>query len=231
MPPPRKNSPGNPNNLAIETSTRAGSISVGCDDQLLETVELTQQRRHNIELMPAIARLCDPVDLQEVYLNIGPGSFTGLRIAVTLAKVLAMALNVKIVAVEAVDVLAATQPDCEHLAVCVNRKRDTVYARLYQRGQPTTAARVMTLNSLLADARRPLTILAQSPGDFDLDGHVTVLSDDLAQPRSDMLWHLGRQQAKQGKYTDPATLLPRYARPPEAVQLWDSRKSGDLARQ
>ena len=96
---------------------------------------------------------------------------------------------------------------------------------------PSDQRRPMTLNSLLADARRPLTILAQSPGDFDLDGHVTVLSDDLAQPRSDMLWHLGRQQAKQGKYTDPATLLPRYARPPEAVQLWDSRKSGDLARQ
>ncbi len=83
-------------NLAIETSSRSASIALGCADRLIEAVDLPPQRRHNVGLMPAIDRLCGahgvtPRDLAEVYVSLGPGSFTGLRVAVAAVKMLALA--------------------------------------------------------------------------------------------------------------------------------------------
>lgn len=102
-------------NLAIETSSRQGSIALGRGDQLLASLNLTQHQRHNVELMPAIEQLCqqhhcEPSNLAEIYVSTGPGSFTGLRIAVATAKALAMALDVKLVAVPTLDVLARQAP-------------------------------------------------------------------------------------------------------------------------
>ncbi|MCC6681305.1 MAG: tRNA (adenosine(37)-N6)-threonylcarbamoyltransferase complex dimerization subunit type 1 TsaB [Phycisphaeraceae bacterium] len=212
-----------PDSLAIETSTRTGSISIGCGDQLLQTVQLDPQGRHNLDLMPAVARLCLPNQLKQVYLDIGPGSFTGLRIAVTCAKMLAATLGVKLVAVEAVDVLAAQASDVEHLAVCVNLKRDTVYARCYQFGQPAGEAELIALSDLLEKAPRPLSLLGKLPADFNPPQNVALLPEQT--PRSDTLWRIARKRAVENQFADPATILPRYARPPEAVTLWQQKNN------
>src|SRR5690606_1219831 len=123
--------------------------------------------------------------------DVGPGSFTGLRIAVAAAKSLALALDAKLVAVEAVDVLAADATEHPHLAVCVNHKRGTVYARLYEHGRPTGAAGLTTMDDLLAAAPRPLAVLGAPPG--DLPEGVTRLPQ--RPPRSETLWRLGRARA------------------------------------
>jgi tRNA threonylcarbamoyladenosine biosynthesis protein TsaB len=234
-------------NLAIETSSRTGSVTLGCADEALATTTLPPQVRHRVDLMPAIDALCGEhgataPQLAEVYVSIGPGSFTGLRIAVAAAKSLALALQVKLVAVPTLDVLAGGAPadDCPEaaLAVGLNLKRQSMWTRLYrwsdQQWQATGEAALRSLAQLLADAPRPLAILADPlPPDhaslLESEGDVRLLDASHAVPRSETVWQLGRALARQQQFTDPLELQPLYVRPPEAVELWNQRQGGSPA--
>jgi len=116
--------------LAIETSSRRGFVALGRGDDILGVSELPAKRRHNLDLVPTIDAICQqhglgPADLAELYVSLGPGSFTGLRIAVATAKMLALTLGVKIVGVPTLDILCAQHPG---KMVCLNIKRDTAWS-------------------------------------------------------------------------------------------------------
>jgi len=156
-------------NLAIECSSRQGSISLGRDDALLKTVEIPQPTRHAIELTPTIDRLCQqdhvkPKQIGQVYVSIGPGSFTGLRIACVTAKMLANVLGTKLVAVPTVDVVVQNvSADYTHVAVGLNTKRDRMYAAVYRHTnegwQRIIDPALMTPTELCDQAPRPLAVM------------------------------------------------------------------------
>ena len=99
--------------LALETSGRLGSVALAEGDRLLDESSFTTPLRHSAEVFPAIAALLEkfnrkPEQIRHIYISIGPGSFTGLRIAATIAKSMHLANNsIKIVAVDTLDVIAA----------------------------------------------------------------------------------------------------------------------------
>ena len=102
----------NPLILAVETSGRLGSVALAQGDKLLSETSFSGPMRHSAEIFPAITDLLSKFDkkpdqIEQVYISAGPGSFTGLRIAVTFAKTLALANGAKIVAVDTLDVIAA----------------------------------------------------------------------------------------------------------------------------
>jgi len=107
--------------LAIETSTLTGSVALveaggGKDgswggEKILGETTLRTKETHSARLMPAIDRLLMETSLtihqvQGIALGLGPGSFTGLRIAVSTVKGLAFALKVPVVGVPTLNVLA-----------------------------------------------------------------------------------------------------------------------------
>jgi tRNA threonylcarbamoyl adenosine modification protein YeaZ len=155
----------NPLILAIETSGRLGSVAIAQGEQVLGEKHFTGPMRHSAEVFPAIVALLEqfgkpPNQIEQVYLSIGPGSFTGLRIAVTIAKTMALArqsasppigevspaeLNsarrTKIVAVDTLDVIAANviggncetnlRPN-ERLATILDAKRGQFFIAVYE---------------------------------------------------------------------------------------------------
>src|SRR5688572_5406356 len=109
-----------------------------------------------------IDRLCreqgiGPKDLAELYLSIGPGSFTGLRIGVTLAKTMSLTTGVKIVAVPTVNVLAANAPpDAKHVIIVLDAKRDQIFtARFDGGGNVVEEAHLDALTAMLERSPRP----------------------------------------------------------------------------
>ena len=101
--------------LAIETSGRIGSVAVAQDGVVLAEETFPHGLKHAAGLVPMIDRLCSgagwrPADVQEIYVSVGPGSFTGLRVGVTVAKTLAFATGARIVAVPTVEVLTRNVP-------------------------------------------------------------------------------------------------------------------------
>ncbi len=221
-----------PFHLAIETSGRVGSIALGRDDALLGRVELTQTRRHNVELMPAIDAICRthdarPADLAVVSVSLGPGSFTGLRVGVTAAKMLAFATGCRLVGVPTLDVLARNVPPPHDAAlVGLNLKQETVYGGWFMRAADHWRAcgepRLATLDDLLDDAppaHAPALLGDPLPG-FDATRHarLTRLPGELALARAEHVWRIGLQLAAEQRFADPLTLAPLYVRLPDAVE-------------
>jgi tRNA threonylcarbamoyladenosine biosynthesis protein TsaB len=102
--------------LAVETSSRIGSVAIAVGEKLLAESSFAGPTRHSAELFPSICHLLDrfskrPDQIEHVYISVGPGSFTGLRIAVTMAKIMSLASAAKIVAVDSLDVTASNVID------------------------------------------------------------------------------------------------------------------------
>ncbi len=230
-----------PYNLAIETSGRGGSVTLGRDDQILDTAGLEHKRRHNVELIPKIDALCKkhevvPSAVGRVYVSLGPGSFTGLRVGITTAKMLALAGKAAVYGIPTLDVLAQNAPsDAAHVAVCLNLKRDTVHSAVYRRdGEDMTAVLepgLRTMAELLETCPRPVCLIGDPlPAIPDgLDEGVSVLDATFAQARSEAVWRLGQRAAATGPASDPMTLAPLYIREPEAVTLWNQHHGGEQA--
>ena len=77
--------------LAFDTSSTALSVAILEDDRLLADASLTIKKNHSISLMPTIDFLMksvnlSPQDLDRIVVAEGPGSYTGLRVAVATAK-------------------------------------------------------------------------------------------------------------------------------------------------
>ena len=224
-------------NLAIETSGRSGSVSLGRGDTLIDSAELPHKRRHNVELIPMIDALCRRHDVApgvigEVYVSLGPGSFTGLRVGVTTAKMLALAGggDVKVFGIPTLDVLAENAPhDIDHVAVCLNLKRETVHSCVYKRAGATWSAMVepklRTMAALLGQAPRPVSLIGDPLPELPegLGEGVTVLGPELAEGRSHAVFELGRRAAARREPDDPMKLVPLYIREPEAVALWEQK--------
>ena len=142
--------------LAVETSGRIGSVAIALGEQLLSQTAFSAPMRHSSEIFTAIAALLSrfsrkPTEIEHIYISIGPGSFTGLRIAVTIAKTMHLANAAKIVAVDTLDVIAANainlatqncQPKTtsheprvtkhERIAVILDAKRSQFFIAAYQ---------------------------------------------------------------------------------------------------
>jgi len=132
--------------LAVETSAPIGSVAIAAGRQLLAEATFSGPMRHSSEIFPAIRGLLErfgrkPKDIEHIYISVGPGSFTGLRIAVSIAKIMHLASAVKIVAVDTLDVIAANaadyirqeKTDVEKIAVILDAKRRLFYIAVYQR--------------------------------------------------------------------------------------------------
>lgn len=214
--------------LAFETSGRFGSIALGIDGQLVETAGLPRKKRHNLELMPVVAQLCEkhklkPADLTELYISLGPGSFTGLRIAIATAKMLFLTNpSLKLVGVPTIEVLAMQYKDAaEHVAVCMNIKRGTMYAGVYKGGSELVAPDLRKTEELLKQAPRPLAVVSEVDPGIEPANGITVLDHDSIEADAAITWQVGRTHAGEGRFTDPVALAPLYIREPEAVTLWN----------
>jgi tRNA threonylcarbamoyladenosine biosynthesis protein TsaB len=136
-----------PLTLALETSSRIGSVALALGDCLLDESAFSGPMQHSTEIFPAINNLLTrhghkPQDLDQIHIAIGPGSFTGLRIAVAAAKTMHLAQGVRIVTVDSLDGVAANvadpsgtpeEPIPGRIAALFDAKRGQFYVGIYDR--------------------------------------------------------------------------------------------------
>jgi len=76
--------------LAVETSSRIGSVAIALNGKMLGETVFSAPLSHSAEIFPAIHKLLDqfnlkPSQIEHIYISGGPGSFTGLRVGITFA--------------------------------------------------------------------------------------------------------------------------------------------------
>lgn len=222
--------------LAIDTSNHPMSVALVEDDRLLATTTLNMVRNHSIFLLPVIDDLFQkvqwqPQDLDRIVVAQGPGSYTGIRIAVTSAKVLADTLKIELVGVSSLKTVAANvNPGTDALIVpFFDARRGNVFAGAYQwkDGQ---------LLSVLDDQHLPMQDLLEQLVKFEkpvlLAGELTdrlkkqlidvpeqmqFLPASFGIPSTYQLALLG---AKEAPVQDIDDFVPQYLRITEAEAVW-----------
>jgi tRNA threonylcarbamoyladenosine biosynthesis protein TsaB len=232
--------------LAIETSGPRGGIALAEDagggpPRILEETLLDEGLRHGRDLVLTIAAAFrragwEARQVPLVAVSIGPGSFTGIRIAVTVAKMIAWDAGAKIVAVPSFRALAAgAPPDRHRIATILDAKRGGLFASLFERAPNTGTGLLPEFNETFGPALiDPATLAARLSAPAYIMGYgITKAGDalaafDLAPPD---LWdappatvaRLGLELAAAGRFADPLLLAPLYIRPAEAEEIWDRR--------
>jgi tRNA threonylcarbamoyladenosine biosynthesis protein TsaB len=229
-----------PVSIALETTCRRGGVALGRGDALLDVLAFDASARQATQLVPRLDELLArahlrPADVREVYVSVGPGSFTGTRLGVTVARTLAQAVpGVRCVGVPAPQAVAWAARDLawDNLGVVLDARQGLIYAQLYARdgrdAVPAGPGRVLPPAEFLAAAPRPLALLGEGLAHHDLRAEGVDIpprdDDDLHLPRPDAVWRLGRQRARAGAFTPPERLLPIYTRLPQAQRLWEQRR-------
>ena len=231
-----------PRGLAIETSGRNGSLALAEDGRCLVDEQFPHGLKHAAEIVPIIARLCDsrgwkPKDIEEIYVSAGPGSFTGLRVGITVAKTLAFATDARVVAVPSVEVLARNAPpEWLNLILVLDAKRDQIFTASFENRDRTPVMRepahLDSLREMLARTPRPVHLLGEGipyhekfiPKD---DAAIHLTPAEQWQGRAAVVAELGAAMARANRFADPVTLTPIYIRKPEAEEKFEARQGGD----
>lgn len=122
--------------LALETSTELGSCALWHDGRLTERT-CPAARPHSETLLPLVRELLQEAgvevrQLDAIAFGVGPGAFTGLRVACGAAQGLAMAGNIPLLPVSSLETMAAAT-GAERVLALLDARMGEVYAGAYQR--------------------------------------------------------------------------------------------------
>jgi tRNA threonylcarbamoyladenosine biosynthesis protein TsaB len=221
--------------IAIETSGRLGSVAIVESGRVLSEEEFPHGFKHAAGVVAVIDRLVQaqgwtPKDLAEVYVSAGPGSFTGLRVGITVAKTLALSLGVKIVAVPSTDVLARNAPEgWLNCIIVLDAKRGQIFTARYsnQAGRivRNEAAHLDTLAEVLARSPWPVHLIGEGiqyhRPSIPADAEVIVTPEEAWRARARAVAEIGWEMGRAGEFADADTLTPVYIRRPEAEEKWE----------
>jgi tRNA threonylcarbamoyl adenosine modification protein YeaZ len=225
--------------LAIETSQREGGVALRDATGMIHVEPIAGSRRHDDDLMPAIDRLCRraavrPRDLDAVAVSIGPGGFTGLRIAVSTAKVFGLSLGARIVAVPSAEVAIQAVPpseaECGGIIVALASKRETFWVTRFRFLDDRWAA--VGRGGLVDASTFSLEHVAALVADRYLPARAAERAEVAGIRRLPLrlepaaCLHAGLSRLVTGEVTTPHHLRPLYPRQPEAVTLWERRSGG-----
>lgn len=218
--------------LAIDASTRNTGIAIYDGVQVLYECSWHSEQFHSVELAPAVElglrrAGVGPKDLKALAVAIGPGSYTGLRIGLALAKGLVFARNLALVSVPTLDVLAQGQPVQDlPMAAVLQAGRGRLGVGWYHVAdgawQASTPPELLTAAELAERIQRPTYIC----GELNEADRATVgrkyKNAVLASPawclrRPAILAEMGWQRWQAGELSDPAGLSPQYLQASNAV--------------
>ena len=210
--------------LAFDTSSKALSVAILDGENLLADVTVNIKKNHSINLMPAIDFLMKavdlkPTDLDRISVAQGPGSYTGLRVAVATAKTLAYTLNIELVGVSSLYALAAAA-DFDGLVVpVIDARRNNVYAGFYKDGQSLKDDQHMNFADVLEAVKDEESVM--------FVGEVANFSNQIDEslPQAKVLSVLPSAYAigKRGQELQPVdvdSFVPNYLKRVEAEENW-----------
>lgn len=126
------------NILAIDTSTMISTVTIANDSEILGDFNVNQQKTHSESLVPMIETLLELLgmefkDIDEFVIAEGPGSFTGLRVGMTIAKTLAQVNDKKLIPISTLLALANNSSSDNLKVPMLDARGNRVYGAVYDK--------------------------------------------------------------------------------------------------
>lgn len=215
--------------LALDTSTPTGSVAVGRSGEVLAESLLRVRATHSESVLPEIHQVLtdcglDASDLQAVVVGGGPGSFTGVRIAASLAKGMCHARGLELFSFSSLAAVAVGAGCDGPVCALFDARRGQVYAAGYRVGdgiEELFAPLAGALEKVLDDLDEPEKWCFAGDGAGAGDDAIRaaggrILPVDTWVPRAGSLLWLASVVPEEGRVTDPGTWEPSYVRLPAA---------------
>lgn len=232
--------------LAIETSTRAGGVALARGAGTPAVRSLFADRRHAAELLPAIQDVLNKqglraADVGVVCFSHGPGSFTGLRIAATVARVLCQAVGCRAVAIPTLESIARNAlraaPSVQRVVALLDARRGQVFAAAFDVRAGRLIARspvgIHEPARFMREIEAPFVVLGEGVASHRADCEASggmVLDEMHWAPTAETALEIGRELAEAGRFCAPEQIVPLYVRPPECEEVYEQRRTAARAR-
>jgi len=218
--------------LAIDTATRTAGLALydEANGWILGEETWYSVNRHTVELMPRLAHLLEqqgvsPSDLTGLVVSLGPGSFTGLRIGLGLAKGIALSNRLPLVGVPTLDVVAQPHkaqrlPIWAVLQAGRGRICTGHYARHRGKWRRRGDYQRTTVEELCQQVQDPSLFCGElEAADIDLLREklgmvATIITPAASLRRAAFLVELGWERLSRGDADDAASLSPIYLQDP-----------------
>ena len=229
--------------VGIETSTPQTSVAIGTETEIIGRVSIAGKARQET-VTPALQQLLrwSEIELKQVggiAVGVGPGLFTGLRVGVETAKVLAQVLHVPLVGITSLDALAyAVRTTHKRIAAVIDGRRGEVFFAIY-RSVPGGVVRetdhvVVTPDRLAAELQAtPGEVLAVGNGAMlyrhvleDRGSRIEFASSTVAHPDAAALVELAVPRFLREEHDRLFDVVPVYLRKSDAEIAWDKRTRG-----
>lgn len=219
------------------------SVALACDARVVVEYTLELGSHHSERLQPMVEMVLREAglsvgDLDGVAVAAGPGSFTGLRIGMGLAKGLCRGANLVFVCVSTLASLAFGT-GVEGVPVCsmLDARRGDVYAGVYDLVAGGAISRMPdradAVSNWVMRLPRPVTVVGDGAW-AHRDVIVDALGRDaffanatLGRPTAGAVALLGQVRCERGEVDDAETAEPFYLRRTQAERVRDARLSGD----
>jgi tRNA threonylcarbamoyladenosine biosynthesis protein TsaB len=232
------------NVLALDTATPRAAVAVATAAGAIHVAQPDPQARHGRNLVPALRDLLREAGLTvraiDVFaVGLGPGSYTGLRVGLTAAKVLAYAAGRPLVGFDSLEAVAANAPDeVPGVAVVADAQRGDVYAADFGRDAPggrlvrRTPTAVVPLAEWAARLEPGTWVLGPA---MELDRlraalpasvHAPPPGDPAHAPAARQLLALALEVWQRGERLDPWFVEPLYLRRSAAEDQWERKVAG-----
>ncbi|MBI4531742.1 MAG: tRNA (adenosine(37)-N6)-threonylcarbamoyltransferase complex dimerization subunit type 1 TsaB [Candidatus Latescibacteria bacterium] len=218
--------------LGLDTATPYCGVAIADDRKILGENGLELGKRHQEQLVPLVQRLMGDLSLtwaslDGVAISAGPGSFTGLRVGLGVAKGFCFATGAALLLIPTLDAFATYFPFVRY-PVCpmLDARKGEVYAGLYDTstGAPVhlSAPLVLPPENMLRQLQGP-TLLFGTGAVVYREMVLQRLGEEALFPPYGMVWHcadavalLGVERLRRGERDDLATAEPFYLRKSEA---------------
>ena len=236
--------------VSLDTSSQVSSVAVLSEERVAAEVSMQGALTHSETLMPHIELALQmarakKTELDGIAVSIGPGSFTGLRIGLAAAKMMAYALNIPMICVPTLEALACHYAGSVGLRILpmMDAQKGNVYVQEFRwrpEGEDVRLSEEHPLSILplaevldaLVGTELPAVLLGDATrrNDFPaLPADVGIAPLHLRMPRAACVGLAGLARLQRGEKDDPVTAVPLYLRRSEAEVLWEQRHGGAAA--
>lgn len=204
--------------LLIDTSTSNLIVSIIKDNEIKYIYQEKILAEMSSKLLPIIDNGLKEInlklnDIDKIFVVNGPGSFTGIRVGVTVAKTIAWALKKDIIPLSSLELIATTNTSKKYIVPMIDARRNNVFAGIYDNN----------LNCVKEDKLISIEELSNLSDDYEFSSYDNI--NGVIKPNIDILKIINKHINDEG--INPHNLNPNYLKLTEAEESRENKLKND----